>query len=168
MDSAKTDPKPLTMGEIFPSKRLRLDGRDFVQDRKSLNLRCDYAAGGAMARLLVKQKCQGLVRSTYITGNKKIGVTVGVVAMPTKMVALAGRKAGTPARRGEWFTPLPGKNSKAVTRPGGHAALDTYGRYVLYAYAQYLDGTKPAKRPEELAAAARSFLAYVGEPLTKR
>ncbi|WP_157963990.1 hypothetical protein [Actinocorallia populi] len=168
VDSAKTDPRPLTMEEIFPSKKIQLDGRDFVLDRKSLNLRCDYAAGGAMAKALVKQKCQGLVRSTYVTGNKKIGVTVGVVAMPTKKVALAIRRTGTPVRKGNWFTALPGKNSKAITRTGGHTALDTYGRYVLYAYAQYLDGTKPAKRPEELAAAARSFLGYVSEPLRKR
>ncbi|GAA2725367.1 hypothetical protein GCM10010439_25230 [Actinocorallia aurantiaca] len=168
VDSAKTDPEPLTLSEIFPAKKLRLGGRDFVMDRKSLNLRCDYAANGSMARTLVKQKCQGLVRATYLTADKKIGVTVGVVAMPAKKVALAVQKSGTPLRKGNWFVALPGKNSKALAKTGGHPALDTYGRYVLYAYAQYLDGTKPAKQPKELGQAARSLIAYVNEPLKKR
>lgn len=168
VDNAKTDPKPLSVREIFPSKRIRLDGREFVLDRKSLNLRCDYAANGAMARMLVKQKCQGLVRSTYVTGDGRIGVTVGVVAMPTKKIALAIQRNGTPARKGNWFTALPGKRSKAVTRTGGHTALNTYGRYILYAYAQYLDDTKPAKQPKPLSDTTAAFLAYVNEPLKKR
>jgi len=168
VDNAKTDPKPLSVREIFPSKRIRLDGREFVLDRKSLNLRCDYAANGAMARMLVKQKCQGLVRSTYVTGDGRIGVTVGVVAMPTKKIALAVQRSGTPARKGNWFTALPGKRSKAVTRTGGHTALNTYGRYILYAYAQYLDDTKPAKQPKPLSDTTAAFLAYVNEPLKKR
>jgi len=168
VDSAKTDPEPLTLSEVFPVKKLRLDGREFVMDRKSLNLRCDYAANGAMAKSLVKQKCQGLVRATYITADKKIGVTVGVVAMPAKKVALAIQKTGTPVRKGNWFVALPGKNSKALSKTGGHPVLETYGRYVLYAYSQYLDGTKPAKQPKELGQAARSLIAYVNEPLKKR
>lgn len=168
VDSAKTDPEPLTLSEVFPVKKLRLDGRDFVMDRKSLNLRCDYAANGVMARTLVKQKCQGLVRATYITADKKIGVTVGVVAMPSKKVATAVQKTGTPVRKGNWFVALAGKNSKALSKTGGHPVLETYGRYVLYAYAQYLDGTKPAKQPKELGQSARSLIAYVNEPLKKR
>ena len=63
---------------------------------------------------------------------------------------------------------LPGKHSKAITKTGGRTALVTYGRYVLYAYAQYLDGTKPAKQPKELNEAARAFLTYVNAPLKKR
>jgi hypothetical protein len=167
VDSDKTDPKPLTISEIFPLTRIPLSNALFVQDYKSLNRRCEYAASGAMATALLKAKCQGVVRSTFITRNKKIGVTTGVVAMPTKSAAIRTSKAGDPARL-EWFRAMPGRRTQALLDGGGHAASTTYGRYIIYAYVQYLDGTEAKPDDPALIQVAKAFIGYVNEPLKAR
>ncbi|GAB2815831.1 hypothetical protein GCM10022221_12150 [Actinocorallia aurea] len=168
VDTADTDPEPLTMGEVFPTRKVTLDGRDYALDRKSLNLRCDYAAAGAMAKSLIRNDCQMVVRSTFVSGNGKTGITVGVVAMPTKRVAITVQKGGSPARKGEWFTGLPGKRTKQLGASGGYAASTTYGRYILYVYVRHLEGRKPAKADLAFAKVATAFIGYVGAPLHER
>jgi hypothetical protein len=167
VDSDKTDPKPLTIREIFPVKQIPMANATFVQDYKSLNKRCDYAATGAMAAALLRANCQGVVRSTFVTRNKKIGVTTGVVAMPTKLAAIRTSKAGDPAHL-EWFRVMPGKRTQALRNGGGHAASTTYGRYIIYAYVQYLDGTTAKPDDPALTQVAKDFIGYLNEPLKAR
>ncbi|MEO5874301.1 MAG: hypothetical protein ABIS86_12730 [Streptosporangiaceae bacterium] len=167
IDDYRTDPKPLTIREIFPVKRVQLSNSLFLQDYKSLNKRCDYAASGAMAAALVRAKCQGVVRGTFVTRNKKVGVTAGVVAMPTKAAAIRTSKAGDPANLA-WFKGMPGKRTQALVDGGGHAGSTTYGRYIIYAYVQYLDGTEAKPDDPALIQVAKDFIGYLNGPLKAR
>ncbi|MCD0450309.1 hypothetical protein LO762_14070 [Actinocorallia sp. API 0066] len=168
VDAAATDPRPLSVSEIFPERRITLDGRIFTADRRSLNLRCDYAATGAMSRALIRNDCQAVVRTTFVSDDGRTGVTVGVVAMPTKRIAITVQKSGSPPRRGQWFVGLPGKRTKAISEPGGYAAATTYGRYILYVYVRQLEGRKPAKGDRTQARLGTAFIGYVSAPLRQR
>ncbi|MDX6738244.1 hypothetical protein [Actinocorallia sp. A-T 12471] len=168
VDSVDTDPEALTLEEVFPDRRITLEGRTYAVDRKSLNLRCDYAAAGGMSRALIKNDCQMVVRSTFVSGNGRTGVTVGVVAMPSKRVAINVQKAGSPARKGNWFIGLPGKRTKQIGDSGGFAASTTYGRYILYVYVRHLEGRKPAKADQTYPKLASAFITYVNAPLRQR
>jgi hypothetical protein len=63
---------------------------------------------------------------------------------------------------------MPGKRTKALLNGGGHAASTTYGRYIIYAYVQYLDGTTATPDDPALTQVAKDFIGYLNEPLKAR
>ncbi|GAA3202206.1 hypothetical protein [Actinocorallia longicatena] len=162
-DSYKTDEK-LTLARFFGGKEIKVSAHAFLLDARSLNDRCDYTARGAMVKALKTGNCLGVARATYLTRNKRIGVTVGVVAMPTKAVATKTRAVANPGKL-DWFVGLPGKHTKNVMDPDGYATTSSAGRYVLYAYVRYISGPPPAPNDRQLAKVAQGFLIYLNQPL---
>ncbi|MGI8328566.1 hypothetical protein ACRYCC_01305 [Actinomadura scrupuli] len=167
IDSEKTDPKALALTEVFPSAKLALGGRTYVQDRTSVNHRCALAARGAMAKALQQGRCSSVVRATYVDSTKKYAVTTGIAVLPTRVTAVTVSKAGDPSRY-EWFRGLQGKVATKIDQAGGWAASTVRGRYIVYAYAQYADGTKPQPDDAALKALSRQFIGYAVRPINKR
>jgi hypothetical protein len=167
IDNEKTDPQALALTEVFPSAKLSLGGRDYEQDRTSVNHRCSLAARGAMAKALQQGHCSSIVRATYVDGTKKYAVTTGIAVLPTRVAALAANKAGDPSHY-EWFRGLQGKLATKIDQAGGYAASTVRGRYIVYAYAQYADGTKPQPDDATLKALSRQFVGYALRPIIKR
>jgi hypothetical protein len=167
IDNERTDPKVLSLTEVFPSAKLTLGGRSYEQDRTSVNHRCALAARGGMATALQQGHCSNVVRATYVDSGKKIAVTTGIAVLPTRAAAVAASKAGDPSRY-EWFRGLQGKVATKIDQAGGWAASTVRGRYIIYAYAGYNDGTKPKSGDTVLKAVARQFVGYAVRPITKR
>jgi hypothetical protein len=167
IDSEKTDPRPLALVEVFPTKEVQLAERFFVQDRTSVNHQCGLAARGAMINALQRGNCRSVVRATYVNRLETIAVTAGVAVMPSHRAALAANEAGDPAAY-EWFRAMPGERSPDIDRAGGHAAGTVRGRYIVYAYATYADGTKPEPGDPTLKKIADEFIGYGLRPIDKR
>jgi hypothetical protein len=167
IDNEKTDPQALSLIEVFPSAKLALGGRDYAQDRTSVNHRCALAARGAMAKALQQGHCSSVVRATYVDSTKKYAVTTGIAVLPTRVAAVTASKAGDPSRY-EWFRGLQGKVATKIDQAGGWAASTVRGRYIVYAYAQYADGTKPQPDDATLKALSREFIGYAVRPINKR
>jgi hypothetical protein len=167
IDSEKTDPKALALTEVFPSAKLALGGRNYVQDRTSVNHRCALAARGSMAKALQQGHCSSVVRATYVDSSKKYAVTTGVAVLPTRVTAVTASRAGDPSRY-EWFRGLQGKVATKIDQAGGWAASTVRGRYIVYAYAQYADGTKPQPDDAALKTLSRQFIGYAVRPINKR
>lgn len=167
INSEKTDTRPLALVEVFPTKDLELGGRFYTQDKSSVNHQCGLTARGAMIAALNRGKCRSVVRATYVNRLETIAITAGVAVMPDHDAALAANRAGRPAAY-EWFRGMPGKRSSDIDRAGGHAAGTVRGRYIVYAYATYADGTVPRPGDQTLKEVAEAFVEYGLRPLDRR
>jgi hypothetical protein len=166
IDNEKTDRQRLRLSEVFPARPLPLGGRVFKQDKTSVNLDCTLVARGAMAAALVRGHCRGVVRATYVDTKKRFAVTAGVVAMPTRRLAVAARRAGDPSQY-EWFRGMPGKVAQNIDQAGGYAASTVRGRYIIYSYTTYLGGSAAAD-DRLLTTVGRQFVAYAVRPVERR
>jgi hypothetical protein len=166
IDSEQTDPRPLSLSEVFPATKIMLGGRPYKQDKTSVNRQCALAARGPMAAALQSGGCRGVVRATFVDG-KKYAVTTGVAIMPTRSAAVAASKAGDPSRY-EWFRGMRGKVAKDMDKAGGYASSTVRGRYIIYSYAQYADGAPPQATDPALKNLTRQFIAYAVRPIDVR
>jgi hypothetical protein len=166
VDSELTDRRPLSLGEVFPATRIMLGGRPYRQDKTSVNHRCGLAAHGAMAAALQRGRCRAVVRATFVDG-RRYAVTTGVAVMPDRAAALAASRAGDPSRY-EWFRGMRGKLAKDMDQAGGYASSTVRGRYIVYSYAQYTDGTPPRPADPALRNLTRRFIEYALRPIDRR
>jgi hypothetical protein len=166
IDNEKTDRRPLRLSDVFPARPLPLGGRVFKQDKTSVNHDCTLVARGAMAAALVRGRCRSVVRATYVDTKKRFAVTAGVVAMPTRRLAVAASRAGDPSQY-EWFRGMPGKVAENIDQAGGYAAGTVRGRFIIYSYTAYLGG-QAAADDRLLAAVGRQFVAYAVRPVERR
>lgn len=167
IDSEKTDRRPLRLSDVFPARPLALGGRTYKQDTTSVNHDCALVARGALAAALVRGHCRSVVRATYVDTKKRLAVTAGVVAMPTRALAVAARRAGAPSQD-EWFRGMPGAVAKDIDQAGGYAASTIRGRYIIYSYTAYLDGHAAAPDDRLVATVGRQFVAYAVRPIERR
>ncbi|GLW65642.1 hypothetical protein Arub01_38860 [Actinomadura rubrobrunea] len=166
INNVKTDPKPLALIEVFPSKTITLGGRVYVQDKASVNHQCTLTARGAMAKALQRGGCTSVVRVTFLDRKRSIAVTSGVAVLPNRNIALKVSRAGDPSRY-EWFRGMAGSRSRDIDRAGGYAASTVRGRYIIYAYAQYANGKRP-QPGDMLQQVAHQFIDYAVRPIDAR
>ena len=166
IDSELTDHRPLSLSELFPTTRIMLAGRPYRQDKTSVNHRCDLAARGAMASALKRGGCRAVVRATFVDGTR-YAVTTGVAAMPSRAAAVSASRAGDPSRY-EWFRGMRGRIATNMDQAGGYASSTVRGRYIIYSYAQYADGTRPRPADPALKDLTRQFIEYAVRPIEER
>jgi len=173
IDSVATDPKPITRAEIFPAGHITTDGRQFVRVASAVNHDCALSARGAFATALMAGNCERVVRATYVDGAKRIVVTAGVAALPTKAAAERVNRAKR-LKRNVWFAGLagkPGSGAQLISVTGGYAYGFVDGRYIVFAYATYTNGHTPtgkAALDHVVAAVSRSFALLARQPITAR
>jgi hypothetical protein len=173
IDSVMTDPKPITRAEIFPASRVTADGRQFVRVAAAVNRDCALSARGAFAAALMAGNCERVVRATFVDSSKRIVVTAGVAALPTKAAAEQVNRAKR-LKRNVWFTGLdgkPGSGAQMISVTGGYAYGLVDGRYIVFAYATYTNGHTPTGTgtlDHIVAAVSRSFALLAEQPITAR
>jgi hypothetical protein len=132
----------------------------------SVNHRCELTARSTMAAALEHAHCRGVIRATFVQGTR-YAITTGVAIMPDRGAAMTASRAGDPSRY-EWFRGMSGRVATGIDQAGGYAASTVRGRYIIYAYAQYADGTRPRVTDPTLNALANQFVAYTVRPIDQR
>lgn len=163
----KTDPKPLSVGEVFPHKTLKLAGHTFVLSKSVINDHCSLAANGPFATELTREHCRRVVRATFVSTDKKLAVTTGIAVMPTDAAARAMLKVQDPAHY-KWFRGMKATGAPKIDQAGGYAASTLRGRYISYAYATFVDAHKPAKDDDTLKSAGTAFRDSTIRPIVRR
>lgn len=163
----KKDPKPLTVGEVFPDKTLILAGHKFVLAKSVINDHCSLAANGPFATELAREYCRRVVRATFVSDDKKLAVTTGIAVMPTDAAARAVLKVQDPAHY-KWFRGLKAPGAPKIDQAGGFAASTMRGRYISYAYATYADGHKPSSKDTTLKKVGTAFRDSTIRPIERR
>ncbi|MEV5746567.1 hypothetical protein AB0L00_02015 [Actinoallomurus sp. NPDC052308] len=138
--SRATDPKPLTLAEVFKNKKFKAGGRTYVLTTRRSDPKCASAVNGTTFRkALVKAGCTQVLRATYSNG-KFIG-TIGVVNLKTATTAKYAQKASRP--KDAYVLPLPGAGSTSKIGKGlSLTTSDPDGHYLIMSWVQYPTGKK--------------------------
>src|SRR6266536_1262383 len=159
INNVATDPKPITRAEIFPNRSLSVRSRQFARVAATVNRNCALTARGSFARALKADKCERVVRATFVDSSKRFVITAGVAALPTKTLAKRANRAKR-LKRNIWFAGLDGprqSGAQSISTTGGYAYGVVDGRYIIFAYATYTNGRTPTGNgPQDHIAAALS------------
>ena len=173
IDNVTTDPKPITMAEIFPNSQVSTEGRQFARVAAEVNRNCALSARGSFAAALTASKCERVVRATYVDSSKRFAVTAGVAALPTKALAERANRAKR-LKRNIWFAGLDGKagsGAQLISASGGYAYGVVDGRYIIFAYATYANGHTPTGKgalDTVVESLSRAFAMLAEQPITAR
>ena len=144
-----TDPRPLTVEEVFGDDDLRPDaGRDAVYRvlaRDKPLTTCGPAASGKIDDVLTKYECSQVIRATVAAPADGYLATVGIGNLADSDGAQAATdkikqlgKAGDGA-----FTALPAPGAKKLASSPTVFTLQPYGHYLLYVVVGRADGKAP-------------------------
>lgn len=143
LQSRTTDPRLLTLNEVFKNKRFKSGGRTYTMTARHSDRKCSAGAHGtSFRRALTKEGCNQVVRATFSNG-KFVG-TIGVLNLRTQAAAEVAQKASRP--KDAFITPLPGSGTS--NKIGQGLALTTAeanGHYLIMSWIQYPTGKKIAK-----------------------
>ncbi|WUI00362.1 hypothetical protein OHR68_00605 [Spirillospora sp. NBC_00431] len=146
LQSRTTDPKPLTLKEVFGNGKFKSGKHKYVRTAAAATRNCTAVAGGTkLDKALKKGGCTQALRATYaLTTGSLIG-TVGVFNLETEDAAKQAVKAA--AEKDAFLLALPGKG---VSKSNGKGeALGTFqarGHYLLMTWVQRPDGKKIASK----------------------
>jgi hypothetical protein len=144
INSAATDPKSLTVAQVFPNPSVKIAGHPFTLRKAQLSTDCAATANGPFAAALTKQRCSRVVRATFVSKDGKYAATAGIAVLPTARASVAAERLAVPSRY-EWFRGMPATGATKIDRAGGDAFADVRGRYIIYSYAMNADGKAAGK-----------------------
>jgi len=147
--SRQTDPKPLSVAEVFPNADIRPDaGRNATYHVLKTNElgSCAKAATGKVGSVLAKYRCTQVVRATVTAPVDGYVATLGIANLSTLDGAQSASDAITALGRNTQgsFTGMAasGAAGKLASSPTVFA-LQSYGHFLLYVVVGRADGKAP-------------------------
>ncbi|MEU5989756.1 hypothetical protein ABZ806_12350 [Spirillospora sp. NPDC047418] len=146
LQSRTTDPKPLTLKEVFGNGKFTADGHKYVRTAANGKRSCTAVVGGTtLEKALKKGGCTQALRATYALSTGSLIGTVGVFNLETESAAKTAVKAA--AAKDAFLQALPGKG---VTKKNGKGEAfgtsQARGHYVIMTWVQRPDGKKIASK----------------------
>jgi hypothetical protein len=170
LSSRATDPRPVTVAELFPDPTIAFNGTTYTVLGTDAATNCRETADGKLATALVVAGCSQVVRATVAHPGKQYLVTVGVVNLPSTAAAdQIYRLLDDPGSNG-YFKRL---NGAGVARDFA-ANRDTVvgslarGHYVIFAVGGRAGSTGASLADEQLKATLKDMRLYSNETITKR
>jgi hypothetical protein len=142
--SRATDPKPLTLNEIFKARSFKASGRRYVMTARRAERKCSPPTHGTNFRkALAKGGCTQVLRATFSNG-KLIG-TIGVINLRTQTGANSVQ--GTSRQKDAFILALPGSGTtKKIGQGLSLTTAEVDGHYLIMSWVQYPNGKKIATR----------------------
>lgn len=137
LDSRTRDPRPLTVKEVFPGKKLVVaDGGPAYQVLKTHSgASCPVAASGDVADLLDRLGCSQVVRATLRTPGGEHLATVGLFNLIDRTSAEQIREQVKPILdqgKGRFRGMAAGDDTEAVARSSARVGWQARGHYLAY------------------------------------
>ncbi|MFG1941727.1 hypothetical protein [Nonomuraea sp. NPDC048826] len=144
--SRSTDPDPLTVKELFKTKKIAVSGREYEMTITSKDKKCgDGVLGDKLTKMLKSAKCTQMMRASFRDKKGEIIGTVGVANLSTTKNAARVAKTGD---KSNYVKPLAGKDevTKFLGSGSGGAKVWTHGHYAVLVWFQNKDGSEPDKK----------------------
>jgi hypothetical protein len=143
LESRATDPRPLTVNEVFKNKSFKAGGRKYQLTARRAEKKCAPPTHGATFRkALSKGGCNQVLRATFSNG-KLIG-TIGVLNL--KSEADANNVQVASRVKDAFVLPLPGSGTtKSIGQGLSLTTAEVDGHYLIMSWVQYPTGKKIAK-----------------------
>ena len=142
--SRATDPRPLTLNEIFKARTFKSSGRRYVMTARRAERKCSAPTHGTkFRRALSKGGCTQVLRATFSNG-KLIG-TIGVINLRTQTAANSVQI--TSRQKDAFILALPGSGTtKKIGQGLSLTTAEVDGHYLIMSWVQYPNGKKIASR----------------------
>ncbi|MDW3850253.1 hypothetical protein NMK34_26920 [Micromonospora sp. BRA006-A] len=147
LDSRDTDQASLTAKEVFPAKDLVVtDGKPAYRVLKTqASTKCQVAATGEIADLLVRLGCNQVVRGTLRSPDGDHLITAGLFNLTDVATAQRVRDRIRPlldARQGRFRGMAAGDDTEAVEKAAARVAWQVRGHYVAFCLVTRADGER--------------------------
>jgi hypothetical protein len=134
--SRKSDPKPLTIAQLFPAS-FKIGGQAVTREASAISRHCGAAVTGSNLQSAVSSaRCDQAVRATYLARAKGLMGTVGVLNLSTAARAAQAAKA---ADASDYITQLKGKRGP-THRIGNGTGIEealAKGHYLILIWAEF-------------------------------
>ncbi|MFB9834543.1 hypothetical protein [Actinoallomurus acaciae] len=153
--SRTTDPKLLTLNEIFKARSFKAGGRRYLMTARRAERKCSPPTHGTTFRkALARGACDQVLRATFSNG-KLIG-TIGVINLRTQTAATSAQSAAR--QKDAFILALPGAGTtKKIGQGLSLTTTEVNGHYLIMSWVQYPNGKKIAKSDYS---AVTSFVKY--------
>jgi hypothetical protein len=136
IQTRKTDPQPLTLAELFPS-RFTSAGIAYSRTAAKSGKHCSSAVLGSQLQSAVGAAgCTQVMRASYLSGTRKLMGTIGVLNLRTARLA---RHAGRATGRSEFIAQLRGAKgpTRHLNKGTGIEEAQVKGHYLILIWAEF-------------------------------
>jgi hypothetical protein len=141
--SRSQDPQPLAIAVLFPPQ-FELKGKSYVRTAASVTKTCSLAVYGPdLQAALQTGHCSQVVRASYLSGDRTMMGTIGVVNLVSSNAA---QKAGKVTGTQEIIAPLTSKKgpTSKLGNGAGVVQAEIKGHYLILMYAEYANLKSPS------------------------
>jgi len=141
--SRALDPTPLTLAELFPAQFSNA-GITYVRTVDKAKTHCAPAlVGSGLISAVNAGGCTQAMRASYLSSNRKLMGTIGVLNLVT---TAAVEKAGKAAGPTEFIAQLPAAHglTRFLTKGTGFEAAEVKGHYLVLVWAEFATTHAPA------------------------
>jgi hypothetical protein len=141
IESRSQDARPLTLRELFPAKA---GGQAGTRTVAQSSRKCTHALIGSKLRAAVRKAgCTQVLRASYLSANRKLMATIGVLNL---INAAAAQQAGKASGAAEFIKPLPSAHgpTRRLSRGTGLEEADVMGHYLILTWAEFTSLHKPS------------------------
>jgi hypothetical protein len=144
LQSRATDPRPLTLNEVFKARTFKAGGRKYYMTGRRSEHKCSPPTHGVKFRkALAKGGCTQVLRATFSNG-RFIG-TIGVLNLRTQAAAEAAQVASR--QKDAFILALPGAGTtKKIGQGLSLTTAEVDGHYLIMSWVQYPNGKKIASK----------------------
>ena len=168
--SQAVDSQPLSAHELYPA-RFTDAGSTGTRTVERTNTKCTNAViGSALQAAVRKGDCTQVVRASYLSSNRKVMATIGVLNLSD---VAAAEKAGKASGAAKFIRQLPGPHgpTRNLTRGTGIEVAEIKGHYLILVWTEFanLGAPKGKKQRRELTKfSADLFAGTANVSLTSR
>ncbi|HXZ75643.1 MAG TPA: hypothetical protein VEH31_32890 [Streptosporangiaceae bacterium] len=168
--SQAVDSQPLSTHELYPA-RFTDGGSTGHRTVQRTNTKCTSAVIGSALQAAVRQGgCTQVVRASYLSGNRKVMATIGVLNLAD---VAAAEKAGKASGAAQFIRQLPGRRgpTRNLTKGTGIEVAEVKGHYLILIWTEFanLGAPKGKKQRRELTKfSADLFAGTANVSLTSR
>jgi hypothetical protein len=168
--SQAVDAQPLSIDELYPA-RFTFAGSSGVRTVDKASTNCTSAVIGTALRSAVRKGgCTQVIRASYLSTDRKIMATIGVLNL---VDVAAAEKAGKATGAAEFIRQLPGPKgpTRNLTKGTGLEEAEVKGHYLILIWTEFANLHAPTgkkQRKELTAFSADLFAGTANVSLTSR
>jgi hypothetical protein len=147
IESRSLDPVPLTTSQLFPVRFSR-DGAAGTLAISGSGTRCSREVfGSKLATAIRKAKCTQVLRASYLSTDRKIMATVGVLNLDN---VTGAEKAGRAAGSSEFIKQLPSRHgpTRNLAKGTGIEVAEVKGHYLILIWAEFANLHAPSGKSQ--------------------
>jgi hypothetical protein len=149
IESRSQDPVPLTVTELFPAK-FAAGGQAGALTVSKSGSKCSHEViGSKLAAAIKKADCTQVLRASYLSTDRKIMATVGVLNLET---ALEADKAGKAAGAVEFIKQLASAHGRTrnIAKGTGIVEASVKGHYLILTWTEFANLKAPSGKKQKL------------------